>query len=239
MKKNKRLIVLGSEGALGQEVIREALSTSELPIVAVDRVSRPKVEHERVVYFSVDFQNHSEINELATELIAQDAGESILVSTVGTFGHNYSEEQLSFGDIAQTIQVNLLGITQLAYELCYHCVKENKRLRIIVVGSAAAFVGSRDIGYGIAKAGLNGLVLSLSKCFAQNNITVIGVSPGIFESPMSTAVAVNRQASAVGQTHLKRPGAISEIVNTILYAGLQAPDFMTGSLININGGQYS
>ena len=112
-------------------------------------------------------------------------------------------------------------------------------MRIVIVGSTAGFVGSRDIGYGISKSGLNGLVLSMSKCFAKKNITVIGVNPGIFESAMSTSVSKQRQQSVISNTHLKRAGTISEISNTVLYAALTAPDFLTGSLININGGQYS
>ena len=239
MSSSKQLIVLGSEGALGSGVIEKATDKGLWPVVAVDHHETPKNGVPGVTYRSADFENPNTIRQLTAKLLERPVSQTVLVSTIGSFGHNYAEQDLGFEDIARTIQINLLGITQLVFEMGSACVKSGNQLRVVIVGSTAGYVGSRDIGYGIAKAGLNGLVLSVSKCFASKNVTAIGVNPGIFESPMSTSVSKERQKSVVEQTHLKRPGTISEIVNTVTYAAFDAPDFMTGSLLSVNGGQYS
>lgn len=109
--------------------------------------------------------------------------------------------------------------------------------RIVVVSSAAAHVGSHDLGYGIAKAGLSGLVRSMSKKYAREGISIIGIEPGIFDSKMSAQQSEARRQEAIRQTHLGRPLIIDEIVATTHYAIFEAPDALTGTFIKPNGGQ--
>ena len=237
--KNKTVIVLGSEGALGSEVVQSILKKGTFDIVGVDLHKGTQFNSKKINYHRADFSDPEQIKMLVKRLSTEIADENVLISAVGKFGSNHEEEVMNFNSIRETIQVNLLGVAQVCLEISNQCARQDKKLRIVIVGSAAGLVGSRDIGYGIAKSGLNGLVLSLSKCFAKRNITVIGVNPGIFESSMSSSVSKKRQQSVISNTHLKRAGTISEISNSVLYAALSAPDFLTGSLININGGQYS
>ena len=237
--KNKTVIVLGSEGALGSELIQNLLQKNTFDIVAVDLHKKTQFSNKKIKYHQPDFSKPEQIKSLLKNLSLEISDENILISTIGKFGSDHENENVDFNSILETIQINLLGVVQTCLEIGNQCVKQNKKLRIVIVGSTAGFVGSRDIGYGISKSGLNGLVLSMSKCFAKKNVTVIGVNPGIFESAMSTSVSKERQQSVISNTHLKRTGTISEISNTVLYAALTAPDFLTGSLININGGQYS
>ena len=237
--KNKTVIVLGSEGALGSELIQNLLQKNIFDIVAVDFHKKTQFTNKKIKYHQANFSKPEQIKSLLKNLSSELSGDNILISTIGKFGSDHENVNVDFNSILETIQINLLGVAQICLEIGNQCVRQNKKLRIVVVGSTAGFVGSRDIGYGISKSGLNGLVLSMSKCFAKNNITIIGVNPGIFESEMSASVSKQRQQSVISNTHVKRAGTISEISNTVLYAALTAPDFLTGSLININGGQYS
>ena len=237
--KNKTVLILGSEGALGSELIQNLFQKNTFDIVAVDLHKKTQFTNKKIKYHQADFSKSEQIKSLLKKLHAEISDENILISTIGKFGSDHENEKVDFNSILETIQINLLGVAQTCLEIGNQCVRQNKKLRIVIVGSTAGFVGSRDIGYGISKSGLNGLVLSMSKCFAKKNVTVIGVNPGIFESAMSTSVSKERQQSVISNTHLKRTGTISEISNTVLYAALTAPDFLTGSLININGGQHS
>ena len=237
VKKNKTAIVLGSEGSLGSEILKGLLKNTAFNIFSVDQQQKTKLKE--VNYHRADFSRPEEVKSLLKNLYSHLSEENVLISAIGKFGSDHENDTMNFNSILETIQINLLGVAQTCLEIGNKCFRQNKKLRIVIVGSTAGFVGSRDIGYGISKSGLNGLVLSMSKCFAKKNITVIGVNPGIFESAMSTSVSKQRQQSVISNTHLKRAGTISEISNTVLYTALTAPDFLTGSLININGGQYS
>jgi 3-oxoacyl-[acyl-carrier protein] reductase len=82
-------------------------------------------------------------------------------------------------------------------------------------------------------------VVSLSKVLASRATTVIGINPGVFESPMSAAVSRVRRAKAVQGTHIQRAGTVEEIGSLVRYAAFEAPDYLTGAILNINGGQYA
>lgn len=237
MTKNKNLIILGSEGALGSAIISELLSRGFSKIIAVDK--NQKSQFQNIDYFCADFSKKSDIENLSQILQKKLTGENLVISTVGKFGDDYGAEEFNAETMLQSVQINLLSISKICLDLSKKSASDKSKTRFVLVGSTAGDVGSRDIGYGISKAGLNGLIISLSKVFVQKNITAIGVNPGIFSSPMSQHVAKERQQAVVNQTHIKRAGDVAEIVNTVLYAALDAPDYLTGSLININGGQYS
>ena len=239
MHKDKTVIVLGSEGALGSQIIKDLSKESFLNIVTVDRHKKSKFGNRVVKHYQTDFSKPNKLKVFIKHISSLLGKETIIISTIGKFGSDHEKEKVNFSTIVKTIQINLLGVAEVCLEISSQCIKQNGKLRIIIVGSTAGAVGSRDIGYGVSKSGLNGLVLSMSKCFAKSNVTVIGINPGIFESSMSASVSKQRQLAAIGSTHLKRGGNISEISNIILYAALHAPHFLTGSLININGGQYS
>ena len=228
---------MGSEGALGSAIISELLSRGFSKIIAVDK--NQKSQFQNVDYLRADLSKIAEVENLSKILQTKLTGENLVISTVGKFGDDYEMAEFNAETMLQSVQINLLSISKICLDLSKKSTADKRKTRFVLVGSTAGAVGSRDIGYGISKAGLNGLVISLSKVFAQKNITIIGVNPGIFSSPMSQQVAKERQQAVVNQTHIKRAGDVAEIVNTALYAALDAPDFLTGSLININGGQYS
>jgi NAD(P)-dependent dehydrogenase (short-subunit alcohol dehydrogenase family) len=237
MTKNKNIIILGSEGALGCALIAELQRKKFSAIIAVDK--NKKTQHKKVNYFCADFSDAKQVEILSEFLQKNLTGENLVISTVGKFGDDYESEKFTAKNLLDSLQINLLSIAKISLDLSKKCVASKKKMRLVIIGSTAGAVGSRDIGYGISKSGLNGLVISLSKVFAQKNVTVIGVNPGIFISKMSQGVAQERQKAVINQTHLKRAGTVAEIVSTTLYAALDAPDFLTGSLINVNGGQCS
>ena len=235
IKKNKTAIILGSDGVLGSQIVQELLQ-DDISVVGIDK--HKKSDSLCSSYLSVDFAKQEEISRAIDGVSSYMGEDNILISTVGIFGNNYEKMGFDYNMLLRTIQVNLLSVSEFCLGISKVCVENKKKLRIVIVGSTASFVGSRDIGYGISKSGLNGLVISLSKCFAKKDVTTIGVNPGIFTSSMSKSVSSDRQNQAIDSTHVKRAGEISEISNTIVYAAMHAPDFLTGSFININGGQY-
>ena len=237
MIKSQNIIVLGSEGSLGTEIIRQLRVKNFSNIIAVDKDSESKFSD--ISYLCADFSNPDQVHNLTEKLSSMLTVDNILISTIGKFGDDHSNGIMDYNSILLTIQINLLSLTKLCLSISNNCIKNHYKMRFVIVGSAAGNVGSHDLGYGISKSGLNGLIISLSKCFARQNIITIGVNPGIFTSTMSTSVAMERQKSVINQTHIKRSGFLSEITNTVLYSALEAPDFLTGSLINVNGGQYS
>ena len=231
------MIVLGCEGDLGAAVL--SLAPGGMDLIGVDRHVRSSTLSSRR-YYRCDFGNRRQIQSLLDTLPIKKPDQLVLISCIGKFGEETFQADKAFSPdiLYDSVQVNLLGVAHFVAEILSRSDHIVNR-RIVLVGSAAAHVGSRDLGYGIAKAGLNGLVVSLSKVLATRATTVIGINPGVFESPMSAAVSRARRDKAVQGTHIQRAGTVDEIGDLVRYAAFEAPEYLTGTILNINGGQYA
>lgn len=242
MDGKKLVIILGVNGNLGSAFANSV--PSEYDIIGVDKV--PSIELGGLTKYRIcDFMNPSEIRDLIKSLSLKEYTKVYVVSCLGVFGDDSFSTDRSDEEVEQilyqTIQINLTGIAH--FLLLFLRKFADIPTKVVLVGSTASHVGGRDLGYGASKAGLNGLVLSLSKSLSSKNLEIVGINPGIFNSKMcslaSTSVAEERRQQAINGLHTKKLPEITEVLNLLHYAAFQAPNYLTGSIIKINGGQYS
>jgi 3-oxoacyl-[acyl-carrier protein] reductase len=114
--------------------------------------------------------------------------------------------------------------------------------RIINIGSLAGDNGGSAgaAAYAAAKAGLAGLTRAAAKEFAPAGITVNAIAPGFidqtpFHETFSTTAAVDAMTKS---TAVGRPGAPSEVAHTVSFLASAEAGFITGSVLDINGGTY-
>lgn len=110
--------------------------------------------------------------------------------------------------------------------------------RMIFVSSVAFRRGSFDhIAYTAAKGGIVGLVRALSKKLAPNTL-VNGLAPGIIETRMPEHLLADERRRKVltAETALKRFGQPSEIGTVIQFLLGPGSSFITGQVINVDGG---
>lgn len=223
------LVVLGAAGDLGSEVTRRLRSLS--PHVLLDHRTDTRRE-----IAPCDVIDPWAVERALDRLPLATSGRWHLVTTVGHY-RGADDPDGDWRALRYSIEVNLSGVAHFAAGMAHRLVRAGVSGRIVIVGSAAAAVGSRDIGYGAAKAGLRGLVRSLSKAYARRGVTAIGVEPGLFESRMSAAQSRERRAEAISQNHLGRALTLEEIADSVCYAVGGAPDAMSGTVVAASGGQ--
>ncbi len=228
------ILLLGSEGSLGSELVQLWLGR-DLGVFGIDK--HPVSQHD-IGYYQVDCAFPAKVQEAIQVVTLQYPSIKAVVSTLGVFGQN-DLEVYDLSAFQHSVQVNLMAVCAFFIGLAQFYVKQMKPLRLVAVGSAAGNAGSQDFGYAVSKAGLNGLIVSLSKAYASKGITVMGVNPGIFDSSMSRAVPIERQEKTIEKTHLKRIGTLSEVSSVVSYVALEAPDYLSGAIIPVNGGQYT
>lgn len=233
--KKEGLIILGAKGSLGSAFTEAATNNGKFEGANIHLFDKTLDASFSVK--SCDLSSTSSINAALSEIdFSQSDHWRILVAT-GIY-NGTDPSCTNWEEISNTLQVNLIGACQFVIGAVDKIKKSEKTARIVVVSSAAAGVGSRDLGYGISKAGLTGLVRSISKQSAKDGITAIGIAPGLFKSAMSRDhQSDDRKKDAIHQTHLGRSLELNEIVKTAFFAMYEAPDALTGTFINPNGGQ--
>jgi NAD(P)-dependent dehydrogenase (short-subunit alcohol dehydrogenase family) len=109
--------------------------------------------------------------------------------------------------------------------------------RVINISSVVGRIGNfGQANYSAAKAGLIGLTKTLAREYAAKSVTVNAVAPGFVKTRMMEGLPESVLKSVLDVTPVKRLGDPMEIGASVLYLASPAAGFVTGHVLDINGG---
>jgi NAD(P)-dependent dehydrogenase (short-subunit alcohol dehydrogenase family) len=133
------------------------------------------------------------------------------------------------------MDVNMNGVL-LCTRACYRSMKERGGGAIVNQSSTAAWMGAGY--YGVAKLAVNGLTQSLARELGGMNIRVNGIAPGPTDTEATRAVVPEVIAKQIlSQMPLSRMGQPEEIVGACLFLLSDDAAWITGQIVNVDGGQ--
>lgn len=139
-------------------------------------------------------------------------------------------------DWDRTLRVNLTGA--FLYTQCVIPEMLNKKQgSIINITSMWGQVGSScEVHYSAAKAGLIGMTKALAKELGPSGITVNAIAPGVIATDMNSELSKEDLASLCDETPLMRLGQPHEVAAAAYYLASPEAAFITGAVLNVNGG---
>jgi 3-oxoacyl-[acyl-carrier protein] reductase len=237
----RTLVLTGAAGGIGQEVVKlfyadgANLVLADRDASALDRiVENLNPQGNRVVTFAMDAASPSDCDALIDLALKNFGGIDFLVPGAGIYKAHPIRE-MTDDQWRETMGVNLDGVFFLIKRAISH-LRENSA--IVNISSMAAHRGAfYNAHYSATKGALLSLTRSLSRELGPKT-RVNAVSPGIIDTPMASDLIRMRGSISIEQTPLKRVGQPIEIASVIAFLCSDAASFITGEVINANGGLH-
>ena len=144
--------------------------------------------------------------------------------------------RMSEEDWDAVISINLKGAFNCSKAVARPMMKARGG-RIISISSVVGVIGNPgQANYAASKAGLIGFTKTLARELAARNITVNAVAPGFIETDMTAKMTDEARDYMLGQVPLGRPGSPDDVANAVLFLASDQASYITGQVLQINGG---
>ncbi|MEP7344327.1 MAG: glucose 1-dehydrogenase [Gemmatimonadaceae bacterium] len=240
----KSALIFGGTSGIGK-TIALAMAEAGADVVPVsrrpDEVAKTAAAIEalgrRSLVLAADVRNRDQVRETIASVVAAVGRIDILVNCAGTSARIPSLE-LPPEKWSEILDVNLNG-TWNTCQLVGAVMKEQGGGQIINIASLGSFVSLHEVTpYCVSKAGVAMLTKCLAAEWAQYNIRVNAIAPGVFETPLNRHLIhePGRKASILGHTPMKRFGRLEELIGAALYLASDLSSFTTGEIMCVDGG---
>jgi 3-oxoacyl-[acyl-carrier protein] reductase len=239
---NKNILVTGGARGLGEACARtlsEAGGRVAVADIDFDGACAAASRLEDARAYRCDFGHPDDISELHQQ-VRRDmpSGIDILINNAGVIAYT-KELKIDLEDWKRLIDVNLTGV----YWTCREFSEDMQAKRggkIINLSSLAARIGGIDVGvhYTVSKAGIIGLTRDLAKKLGPFGVNVNAVAPGIMlTGPVKQQIG-GREDDYIAKIPLGRLGQPEDVANVILFLSSHLSDYMTGCVLDVNGGMF-
>ncbi len=193
----------------------------------------------RVEAFKADVGRHTENKKLVDQTVARLGRIDILVANAGVWNiDDQPIEKMTEKQWDEMIRINLKSVYSVIHFASAHMIKQ-KSGKIIPISSTAGQRGeSFHTHYGATKGAVIAFTKGLATELAPHGILVNSVAPGWVATDMSNPVLDTKagQKMAASAIPLGRAATAEEIAGPILFLASDLANFMTGEIINVNGG---
>lgn len=136
----------------------------------------------------------------------------------------------------KVIDINLKGVFNTCKSAVSHMLKQRSG-KIINISSVVGVVGNAgQANYAASKAGVIGLTKSIAKEVGARGITINAVAPGFIKSDMTDVLSEKVKDGMLGLIPLNRFGNVEDVARTVVFLASEGGDYITGQVINVDGG---
>ena len=240
----KVVLITGSSRGIGAEMIKAFGKRGARCVVnyVADAEGQNKAdansvakELEEPLVIECDVSKPEQVESMMMEIGDKRGGLDILVNNSGII-RDRTIKKMSMEEFESVLRVNLTGtfnVTQKAAAIL------RSGGRIVNMSSVSGEMGLfGQVNYSSSKAAIIALTKVSAREFARQNITVNAIAPGFIDIGMSKGVPQEAMQSFIQQIPLGRLGEVNEVVNAALFLASPMASYITGHVLNVNGGFY-
>ncbi len=182
-----------------------------------------------------DVSQYEDVEKAIDEIVKKFGNIDVVVNNAGITKDNLILK-MSESDWDEVIDVNLKGTFNVIKFASKYMIKKRKG-KIINITSVVGMIGNAgQANYAASKAGVIGLTKSAAKELASRGITVNAVAPGFIETDMTNVLKEEIKENMLKSIPLKRAGKPEDVAELVAFLASDASDYITGQVINVDGG---
>ncbi len=243
MEKRKTVLITGGSRGIGKEVALTYAKNGYNVIVNYisDKTDvealKKELEENKIesLIIKADVSNEKEVENLVTKSIEKFEQIDVLVNNAGITRDNLLM-RMSSEDFDKVLEINLKGTFLVTKAVTKYMMKKRQG-SIINLASVVGVVGNAgQSNYAASKAGIIGFTKSVAKELASRNIRANAVAPGFISTDMTSVLSDQVKENINSQIPLKRMGTAKDVAELIYFLGSEKSEYITGQVINIDGG---
>ena len=196
-----------------------------------------QAEGGQAVLCRFDVGDGDAVTTAVQEILERQGKIDILVNNAG-MSINTLLVRLKADEWTQVLNANLTGVF-LCTKAVTRSMMRQRSGRIINLTSVVAQAGNAgQAAYSAAKAGVIGFTKTMAKELASRSITVNAVAPGFIETDMTRSLPEEAKTGYLSRIPAGRWGTVEEVADVVAFLANPRAGYITGQVINVNGGMY-
>lgn len=191
----------------------------------------------KAMAMKVNVADLREVERMVEAIIEKFGKIDILVNNAG-IARDKLILRMTEEDWDAVLNVNLKGTFNCTKAVVRYMSKQ-KSGKIVNIASVSGEMGNvGQANYSASKAGVIGLTKTIAREFAQRGINVNAIAPGYIQTPMTDGLPEKVKEELKRLIPMERLGQPEDVAQAVLFLVSEASSYITGQVLNVNGGIY-
>ncbi len=191
----------------------------------------------KAIAIKVDVANLKDVERMVESILEKFGKIDILVNNAG-ITRDKLILRMTEEDWDAVLNVNLKGTFNCTKTVVRHMAKQRSG-KIVSIASVVGEMGNAgQVNYAASKAGVIGLTKTIAREFAQRRINVNAIAPGYIETPMTEVLPEKVKEELKRLIPMERLGKPEDVAEAVLFLVSEESNYITGHVLNVNGGIY-
>lgn len=185
----------------------------------------------------VNVADPDEVEKMVEAIIERFSRIDILVNNAG-ITRDKLLLRMSSEDWDAVLDVNLKGVFNCTKSVIKYMSKQRSG-KIVNIASVVGLMGNvGQANYAASKAGVIGFTKTVAREFAQRGININAIAPGYIQTPMTEVLPERVKEELMRLIPMGRLGQPEDVAQAVLFLVSEASNYVTGQVLNVNGGIY-
>ncbi len=191
----------------------------------------------RSIALKVNVADPEEVERMVETIMERFSRIDILVNNAG-ITRDRLLLRMSEEDWDAVLDVNLKGVFNCTKSVVKHMSKQRSG-KIVNIASVVGLMGNAgQANYAASKAGVIGFTKTVAREFAQRGININAIAPGYIQTPMTEVLPEKVKEELMRLIPMGRLGQPEDVAQAVLFLVSEASNYVTGQVLNVNGGIY-